>query len=268
MSQQIKIFSANYIDLLNDNVTITITDTVATSNGQDIVSFMRNRSLNSAWVTTDSTDASLSQIDISLGDTLPVSDILMLGHNLKNFEVYTFNGSTYDLQYSTTTETEEVSYIQFTEVDTDAIRIIIKGTQVADDDKFIKRLMITKLFGQFNGFPVIKSPTNSTNKKTTKMLSGKISVTEGVGSFQCKLSIDNFFDVADLQLVENIYLARVGVEVWLCGGDEDQFTAALKGYRLVDVFRMRPSDEYKPEWIKGIYVLGTKQTINLVETVR
>jgi len=268
MSATIKIFEANYADLLNGNVSITITDTVATNNGQDIVDFMRNRDLNSAWATTDSTDAAGTQIDISLGDGQTVSEVLLLGHNLKSFTVSTFNGATYDVQYTTTTETEDVTEITFAEVETTAVRIIVNGTQVADDDKFVRRILVTKLFGQFNGFPKIQSPTNSTNKKQTKMLSGKISLTEGVGSFQCKLSIDNFYDVADLELVQNIYLNRNGVEVWLCGGDEDQFTFAAKGYRRLDIFRMRPVDEYKPEWQKGIYVLGTKQTLDLVEVVR
>ncbi len=268
MSQQIRIFEANNVDLLNNNVSITITDAVATSTGSTIVDFMRNRSLDSAWITTDSTDAAGTQIDVSLGDARDISDILILGHNLKSFTLSTFNGVTYDQQFTTTTETEDVTYIQFTEVSTTAIRIVVNGTQTADDDKFIKRLIVTKLFGQFNGFPKIQSPTNSTNKKTTKMLSGKISLTEGVGSFQCKLNVENFFDTADLQLIENVFLARNGVEVWLSGGDEDQFTLALKGYRRLDVYRMRPKNEYKPEWAKGIYVLGTKQTLDLVEVVR
>jgi len=265
---RIKIFEANYVDLLNGNAAITITDAVATSTGSDIVDYMRNRDLNSAWITTDSTDAAGTQIDISIGDSQPVSSILLVGHNLKSFTVATFNGSTYDTKHTETAEDEDVTEITFTEVDTTAIRIVISGTQTANDDKFIKRILITKLFGQFSGFPVIKSPTNSTNKKKTKMLSGKISLTEGVGSFQCKLSIDNFNDATDLELVQNIYLNRNGVEVWLCGGDEDQFTFAAKGYRRKDIFRMRPTDEYKPEWQKGIYSLGTKQTLNLVEVVR
>lgn len=268
MSEQIRIFEANYMDLLNTNASITITDAVATSNGQDISDFMRNRSLNSAWITTDSTDAALTQVDLLIGDSRPVSDILILGHNLKSFTVSTYNGATYDTQYTTTTETDDVTYITFTEVSTTAIRIVINGTQTADEDKYIKRIIVSKLFGQFNGFPKIQGTTNSTNKKQTRMLSGKISLTEGVGSFGCKLTVDNFFDVADLQLIESIYLKREGVEVWLCGGDEDQFTFAALGYRRLDVFRMRPMDEYKPEWYKGIYSSGTKQTLDLVEVVR
>jgi len=268
MSGHITIFNENYVDLLNDDASITVTDAVASDTGSDIVDFMRNRSLNSAWVTTDSTDAANTQLDITLGDSTGVSDILVIGHNLADFKIYTYNGATYDLRSTTTGETEDTTYVSFTEVDTTAVRIIIEATQTADEDKAIRRLIITTKVAEFTGYPTIKSPEVSTNKKKTKMLSGKVAVTEGVGSFSCTLSFDNYFIDDDLEIIEDIYAARKGLNFWFCGDDEDQFKYAFEGYRRKDVYLMRPIDDLSPEYVKGIYSAGIKTQIKLVETVR
>lgn len=265
----IKIFDENYIDLLNTSVTITITDSVATNTGQSVANYMRNRSINSAWITTDSTDAANTQIDIDMGDEKDVEDILIVEHNLKSYVISYWNGASYTDLFTATNDTETTSHITgFGTISTNKIRVIINGTKTTDDDKYISRLLITKEFGTFNGYPQIKDPTHTTNKTKTTLLSGVSSIVESTGSFKVKLSFDNFTNVEDLQLIEGIYRLRRGLNYWLCGGNEDQFRAALAGYRRSDIYLMRPEDDYSPEWYKSIYSGPIKLQMSLIEVVR
>jgi hypothetical protein len=139
---------------------------------------------------------------------------------------------------------------------------------VANEDKFITRLLITSLVGSFTGFPVIKAPTHGTNKGKTQLLSGLTNIVESTGSFSVTLGCDHFTDANDLALIETIYNSRKAFNFWLCGGDDTQFTYPLKGYRKEDIYLMRPDDDYRPELYKSIYKCGVMQDIKLVEAVR
>lgn len=269
MSATIKVFDQNYVDLLNPNTTITITDTVADDNGQAIVNYMRNRSINSAWITTGSTDAANTEILIDMGDAQTVEDILLVAHNLKSYEIDYWTGVAYSNIYTITNDAETTSHISLTSsVETSKLRITIYGTQVANADKYISRLIVTREFGTFSGFPQIKSPVHSTNKSKTVLLSGVSNIVESTGSFKMNLSFDNFENVDDLQLIEQIYRARKGLNFWICGGDENQFRTKLLGYRKSDIYLMRPDDDYQPEWYKSLYRGPIKLQMSLVEVVR
>ncbi|RLA59598.1 MAG: hypothetical protein DRQ89_13850 [Epsilonproteobacteria bacterium] len=273
MSAQIRFFNKNKIDLsLLDSVTITITDATATNTGQDYVDFMRNRNNTSAWLTTDSNDAANTEIEVLLGDTKEVSNIILVSHNLKAYTIQYWNGSAY-VDFSTiiseTTNTETTNLHTFTTVTTDQIKIIITGTQTADADKQIKQLIITDevASGQLEGWPIIKRPRHSTNKKISTMLSGKVNVVESVGGFGMDLTVRNWNIDADLDLVEEIYFGNRGVLVWLSGGDETQFSRAHIGYRKEDLFLMRVVNDYTPEFRSGIYSTGIKVNMKLRESI-
>jgi hypothetical protein len=224
----IKVFDQNFIDLFNGNVSITITDTIATDNGQSIVNFMRNRSLNSAWITTGSTDAALTEILVDLGDVQIIKDIIIIKHNMKNFVVSYWNGVSYTSVYSTSTNTDETTWItNIGSISTNKIKIVINGTMAINDDKFITRLLITSLVGSFIGFPVIKAPKHGTNKGKTQLLSGLTNIVESTGSFSVTLGCDHFTDVNDLALIETIYNSRKAFNFCLCCGDDTQFTYPL-----------------------------------------
>jgi hypothetical protein len=269
MSAPIKIFQPNFIDMLNNNVTITVTDAVAENTGASIIDYLRNRSINNAWITTGSTDAANTQLDVDMGDEKSVDSILIINHNLKSYAISYWNGSAYVSAYTISNDAKSTSFIQLDPtVSTSKIRIVIAGTQTANEDKYISRLIISEEFGTFSGWPKIVNPTHGTNKSKTTLLSGLVNIVESTGAFKCELNLDYFDNAADLALVEAIYSARKGLNFWLCGGDELQFKTKLKGYRLSDVYLMRPDDDYQPEWNKGIYTTSIKQKMSLVEVVR
>lgn len=272
MAAQIRFFNKNKIDLSNTLVTITVTDAVATNTGQDFVDFMRNRNNTSAWLTTGSTDAANTTLVVDMSDQREISEVLLVGHNLKAYTVKYWTGlvwADFSTPIAETVNTETTNHHAFTGVVTDRIQIIITATQTVDADKQIKQLIVTDevASGQLEGWPVIRAPKRSTNKKVSTMLSGKVNVVESVGSFSMSLSVRNWNIGADMDLVEEIYTGNRGVLVWLSGGDETQFNRAHIGYRKEDIYLMRSSNDFVPEFPGGIYSTGVKITMKLRESI-
>ncbi len=271
MSQQIMWFERSRLDLIENDVSITVTDSVATDTGQDIINYVRNRSNLSAWVTTGSTDAGNTTLTCDFGDIWPISELLLVGHNFKAFTIKYHNGSSY-VDFSTpvseTTNSDYVSQFSFDEVNFQLFQIIVTGTQVADAEKVLRQLIATKKIGEgaFEGWPIIKKTKIGTNKKKSKMLSGKVGIVEGVEVFSTELTVKNWKNADDLTLIEDIYFKRQGVLAWLCGGDEDQFSSVRKGYRKEDIYLVRPTNEWNPDWSSGLYKTGMKVKMPIAES--
>lgn len=264
MAGQITFFKKNRADLSFSHVTITA------SEGQDYVGFLRNRQISSGWATTGSSDAMNTTIEVDLVDPNEVDSIILVGHNFKSYKIENWNGSAwvpFTTPIDVTTEMKSTSYHSVTEGIITKVRLTIRGTQVADDDKFLSEFVITSKIGTLEGWPVIKEPTNSRDRKTVKMLSGKYSVRESVGAFTTKLQVKLWNISSDLDIVEELYASNDGFLLWLSGGREDQFAQVRQGYRLEDLPLMKCSNEYVPEFDKGLYKSGVNITIEMKEVV-
>lgn len=272
MPSQIIFFEKNKIDLEQQSVSITVTDSIASNNGQEFVNFMRNRNNYSAWMTTDSEDAALTQLDIDLGDLRDITDILLIGHNFKDYTIQYKQGLGSYLDFPTpinvSGSTESSSLHNFNQVQATDIKIIISGTQVPDAEKILKQLIITDRIGQLKGWPVVKSPIVSTNKIKSKMLSGKTNIVESLEAFSCTLDVRHWSIQEDVSIVEDIYFRREGVLMWINANAPEQFKLDLRGYRKEDIFLVRPQDEFRPELVRGIYDNGLKIAMKLVEVIR
>jgi hypothetical protein len=261
MSGQIIFFEKNIVDLSNESVTLTVTDVVATDTGQDYIDFLRNRNNTSAWMTTGSTDAADTEIEVDFGEETDISEIILIKQNFKAYTIKYWDGDSWE-NFSTTiaetNNTAETKYHSFTQVATEKIQIIIDSTFVVDDQKEMYQLIVTNkiLTGTLNGWPMVKNPTSSLNKIKNKMLSGRVNVIETVGSFSVDLEVSSWRDDEDLTLMEHIFFQREGVLLWLCGGDETQFSTIRVGYRLEDIYLVRPTSEWEPEYYKGLYKSG------------
>ena len=266
---QIKLLYKNYVDIDNPNVTLTVTDAVATSSGQDIVDFIRNRNNNSAWLTTETSDAANTTLDIDLGDVQFIDTLILIGHNFKSFTIQYWDSGWTDFStaIAETTNTDSSTEFTFTEVLTNKLQLILTGTQTADEDKVLKQLIVTKLLRQLEAYPEIKNPSHTTNRSISKMISGKSNFVSQIGGFNVDLVLKYWNNDDDLSAIETIYTNRLPVLVWLCGGDEDQFKFKRIGYRKEDIYLMRPSNDYVPQWFSSIYTTGIDITIKLVEVV-
>jgi hypothetical protein len=264
MSGQIIFFEKNKADYSNPNVSATA------SQGAAYAEYALNRSNNSAWVTTGSVDADNTTFTVDFTDPRLISEILLVKHNFKAYTVQYYDGSNwqnFSPAISETTNTAETNRYSVTEVSAYQIRITITGTQTANQDKYLYQFIATKLIGQLAGWPVIKSPVLSRGRRSTAMLSGKRSITESVGHFECSLAVKEWKSNADLTIVETLYARNEGFLVWLSGGVTSQFSSVRQGYRLEDIFLMKCANEYRPEFVDGIYPRGLAIDMDLIEVV-
>jgi hypothetical protein len=262
MPKQILFFRKSRCDIGNPNVTVTA------SNGQASALFPLNRSNASAWVTDGSNDAENTTYIVDWVDTIPITDILLVGQNFKNFQIQYWDGAAYQsfsTPISATTNAEKNLHFNFPEVETSRLKMTVLGTIVPNDEKYLYQFIATQRIGRLNGWPQINQPTHSQNLKVTAMLSGKKSVATNVGQFSCVLKVKHWKDTADISIVESLYRSPEGFLVWLCGGDEDQFAINAIGYRFQDVYLMRCTDSYVPRFDEGIYVHGLDLDLKLEE---
>lgn len=261
MASQIMFFEKNKIDI--DNIDVIIT----ASQADEFTDFFRNRSNNSAWLTTGSVDADNTQIDIDLVDEQEINYILLLKHNFKAYTIQYWNGSAY-VDFSTpineTTNTNESTFHSFDEVTLSKIRLIIQGTIIPNDEKFLYQLILTDLIGKFEGWPVL-NPTLSRNKRVSTLLSGKRTVKEKTGAFSSQVNVNNLKSDADVSIIEGLYDANEGFLFWPCGGDETQFSSVRRGYRLEDIYLCKTSNEWNPAFANGLYTTGIVVKMSLVE---
>ena len=73
---------------------------------------------------------------------------------------------------------------------------------IANDDKRITQFNIVQEIGQLNGYPEIAGTKHTLGQKKSKMLSGKYSISESVGSFEFELSLDLENDQHDIDIYE------------------------------------------------------------------
>lgn len=266
---QIKLFYKNHVDIDNSNVALGVTDTAATDDGANILEFIRNRNNNSAWLTTGSADANNTTIDVDMADSLRVDTVILVGHNFKSFTIQYWDSGWVDFStpINETSNIDGTTSFTFDEVTTSRIKLIITGTQVADDDKILKQLIVVKTLRTLDAFPEIVKPSHSRTRSIAKMLSGKSNFVSQVGGFKVDLKVKYWKNDGDLEAVEAIYTNRLPVLVWLCGGDDEQFSSKRIGYRKEDLYLMRPANDYTPEWYSYVYTTGLNLTVKLVEVV-
>lgn len=265
---QILFLRKNHIDLDRPNPIITITDPVAVNTGQDSVIFLRNRNNISGWLTTESDDSANTEILVELFDILPIDFIELVKHNFKDYLVEWRDSLGVWSDYTNVVGNVETTNIHEKDspIEADAIRITIYNTQTADADKEMRQLIITQKKYRFEGWPVIKKPVHSKNRKNNSMLSGKTRVVTKRGAYSTTLEIKTTGSENDLFLHEDIYEQAEGILLLTSGGKENQFRTKRKGYRNEDIVLVKAIDEYSNPYDKGVYPAGIKLQIKLEES--
>jgi hypothetical protein len=266
---QIRVFNKSYLDQSIDGVTITAADDEATNTGQDFVNLLRDRKNNTGWATSGSSDSATCTLEAEFAAGQEMDTVILVDHNFKSYDLHYWTGVAWVLIESITNNTDTTTYHFFTAVTAYKIRLTITATLVADDDKFLAQLIATDVLssGQFEGYPEIRRVKHKTNKRITKMLSGKALVVEGVGASEFELRYKLSKSDSDLSLIEAMYDNRQGFLVWISGGTETQFSTLRKGYRNKDIYFMRAMDDYSDDFYKSVYSAGTVVKIKLREAV-
>lgn len=263
-AQPIIFFTKNAADYQDPAVLLTASEANA------FAPQVQDRSNQTGWMTTGSVDANNTTLTCNFQNLKFLTDILLVGHNFGTFTIKYWNGVAY-VDFSTPINvvgsTDSTTRFTFTQIQTTMIQVTILGTQVPNTDKKLNQLIATTLIGQLNGWPLIQKPTFNLNKATNLMLSGKTYLGYNLPGFSCTLSVSIWSNPADLTVIETLYGSGNGFLVWLCGGSTVQFSSQRQGYRLQDLFLMKPSDNYMPEWANGLYQSGLKISMALVEVV-
>lgn len=264
MSGQIIFFDKNKADLDAPNGVATA------SEGAGYEDLARNRSNDTAWWTSGSTDASNTTYTMDMVDMFSVDSILLINHNFKSYTLKYWDGAAYQ-DFSTvispTTNAATSTYHTFTAVDTTKIQLTILGTVAANADKYLSQFIITKKVAQLNGWPQIKAPTHDKNITTNRLVSGKSNVTQNLIGFNVDLEVVTLSDSADLAAIDQLYFSGNSFLVWLCGGSETQFKYAARGMRLQDIYLMQCINKWTPEPYHGLYGIGYKTQIKLSEVI-
>lgn len=262
MASQILFLRKNRIDLDFDAVTVTATQ----DNDNSI--YLRNRTLNSAYVTNGSVDSDNTEIEFDIADPFSINYFILIGHNFASYKIEYWNGSSWTSVVDITGNSTETTSHEISTISTANLwKLTIRGTIVADSDKLLQRFVMSEKLGQFTYWPEIKNPTHEAGKIVRQALSGKKSIARQVGFFKCSLQIKGWNNSNDLTLIETLYNEFEGFEVWLGGGNETQFSFAAQGYRLEDLYLMQAVNDYEPEYLKGIYRNGLDIKIDLEEVV-
>lgn len=271
----IRFFKKNKIDLtLGTQVTINITDPVASDTGQGYVNYMRNRRNDSGWSTTGSSDAANTQIDVEFGDLILIDSLFFI---LQNWKAYTCQYWDTDLatyvDFSTpiseAANAAAVKLHEFESVETTKIRIIVTGTMVPDAEKTCAQIVCTEAIGAFTTLqPRLENVVSSRNRRSIRTLSGKSVIMRSSGAFSCSFRHPALKDNADVLLIEQLHDYYEGFLVWLCGGDESQFSPRpMIGYRLQDLMLMNIESEYTPRYRDSFYRQGAEVSLSLVEVI-
>src|SRR5690554_4145672 len=135
MTGQIIFFEKNKIDITSLNVSLSVTDAGAYNDGSAILNLLGDRRNSTSWMTTDSSDANNTTIEIDTIDPQFIDTFALVRHNLKSYTFEYFDGSEWQ-NFSTpinpTSDEESVSIYEFDEVLANRFRLTISGTQVAD----------------------------------------------------------------------------------------------------------------------------------------
>ncbi len=261
-AQQVRFFRKSKCDY-------SLSPTVTASQGSTYASKICNRSNSQSWFTTGSVDADNTTVTIDMGAYRAIDSILLAKHNFKNFTVKYWDGAAYQpfgTPIAVTGNTAASNFYQFASVFTTKVQITITATVVANADKYLYQFLMLETIGQLSGWPTIK-PSYDRNKHATKMLSGKQFIVDNLGGWTHELTVKVLRADADLTILESVYNNGDGVLYWPCGGSETQFSSRRVGWRMEDIFLVRPSDTFRPEWYGGFYTSGMVVKVALTEVV-
>jgi len=262
-----KVYRKNTIDLDNENISITITDGIATDTGEENANFVRDRKNNTGWGTTGSSDAANTIFQVLFGDEQDIDNLFLIGNNFKDFSIETFDGSIWTNLFTVSGNNKTTYHNEFTKLTAQGIRIIIDSTFKVDDDKFLSQFIVSEKLGQFQESPMVEME-NGKNRKRINLVSGKSKIIQNSGAVEIEITHKNQINDNDLNLVEEMFNSYSGFLFWPCGGDEAQFRTVRIGFRRQDIFLMAPRNEYSNPWgDDSNYLSGTNYKLELVEVV-
>lgn len=277
MGSKIKFFEKNYLDIDNDNASITVTDTtnVDTDDGQEFVNNLRDRKNTSSWSTINSDTNGTTVIDCVLQDYREVDSIILIKNNFEDFTIEYNDGINFNVYNTTTGNTKQNLLLELDNVLTNRVRITITKsrddafTGISEGDRYLFQLIITKKASEqeLDSYPIIKNATTKNINRVNTSLSGKAIPVFKEPTFSVDLSLKAFTSQNDFTFFDNLHNLRRSYLISLSGFDESQFSMLLRGYRDEDIKLVRMVNDLTNEFYKSIYTSGASLKLKLEESL-
>lgn len=234
---------------------------------EDFLPYLFDRSNQTFWISSGSDDTTTEYIEIEFDQAYDIDRLCLVKNNFKDFNVrydlasawtHFANVETLEGTQSNITETantKETNYYQFDSVNTSKIRIEATKTQTADQEKKLYQFIVSEEIGTFEYWPGI-SMTSSKNKLISRVLSGKEIINDNIGFAQIQLEFTSYPSANDLNIGDDLIASADPFLIWLCGGDETQFSTEREGFRLEDFYLMKVRDEVRGEFTNNLYKSG------------
>lgn len=256
-----------FIDL--SHCDIDTNTTVVVSSGSTIRNKMRDRRSTTQWVSSGSNDLITETIVFDFGEPKPVDYIQLLNFNLKKFTIkYDSAGTPTDfsvpINETVNNSGGSIIFNSFAEVTTQKIYITATETIIANAEKAIGEVIISKVIGTFKGYPDVSIKIDK-NKIEKKMLRGKAKIVDRDETISYALSFKAYPENEDMVLVEKLWDRRNPFYILLSGNIESDFRFIRHGWRNQDIRLVCVSKDYDPNYYQNLYFSGVDFTINLIE---
>lgn len=267
----IKFFSKNKL---------TISTSIVASSGSSSTTFLADENYFTNWRSAGSTDVAVETITITFASATPISRIHLLGHNLKNYTIKYNTSSNFSSVTSLdasglssiaeTVYSRQHSYYEFSQVSVTSVVITMNTTQIADEEKYIRKIKITNEYGTLLGYPKIDQIKVDRGLIVDQMISKRSIIEKQFDTFAFNLSFDNYPSkssyTSDYTLMDTLAELEEPFYVWLCGGrfGSTYFRQTIKGFRLQDVILMDFAEDITQSYNNNIYI----STINMNYALR
>lgn len=254
--------------------------TISVSSGTPSADYALDQNTETAWRSSGSSDLSSEEVIIEFEEAA-IDRLFLLGTNLKAFTIQYNNAGTWtsfasvvgiDGSKSGITETalaKAVAYYEFTEVTTDSIRIVATTTQTANEEKYLRQVIVTKEIGTLAGWPRVKNIEQTRNNRVVKTLSGFYSIQKSLEVPSFDLEFKDYPSTStynvDMDVMLELHDSEDPFLVWPCGGRSGspyhQYT--LRGWRLEDLYQMQISKALALAYSQNIFTAPINAKVEL-----
>lgn len=258
------------------------------SNGSSTANFCLDRNPWTYWYTSGSNDSTTEVLTIVFPSSVPITRLLLLDHNFKQFTVKYLNnvgawtdftnakgldGALSGGKIAETVFADNSAYYEFDSVTTNSIQISITKAQVTNADKYLNTCIATTEIGTLAGYPTIQAITVDRNSKIKKTLSGRYSIQKADETAAFKMQFKSYPSAVtynvDIDLMMTLHDSDSPFLVWLCGGRRGAtyFNYTLRGYRLKDVYQMQIDKAINLSYTQNITKNSLNAEVSLQESI-
>ena len=152
-----------------------------------------------------------------------------------------------------------------------SLEIQAVDTQVPNQRKYIRQVIVCNEIGAFVGFPDVTSFNENHNPIIHRASTGVKSVIKQIRTIDSfNLRFKTYPEAADIALSERLFTWKEkSFTLWPCGGGygSDHFLFEKEGWRLQDVYNVQAIGRKSHKWWRNLYKSGAQTSLRLIEVI-